>query len=81
MATRDPDQLTRKQIVQLAAAISANNMAVIAEGYMDIEDVKIKNLRYENKDNAEAFNMDVIKYWRNKNTHNQVQVRWSVSTI
>ena len=74
MTTSDPDQLTRKQIVRLAAAISADNMAAIAEGYMDIDDVTIKNLQYENKGQAQAFNRDIIKYWKCKNPHNQVQV-------
>ena len=38
----DTNQLTRKQIVRLARAISMNNMAAIAEGYMDIDDATIK---------------------------------------
>ena len=67
-------ELTRKQIVRLASAISANNMAAIAEGYMDIDDVTIKNLQYENKDNAEAFNREVIKLWKNQNPDDQIQV-------
>ena len=67
-------KLTRKQIVCLASAISANNMAAIAEGYMDIDDVTIKNLQYENKDNAEAFNREVIKLWKNQNPDDQIQV-------
>ena len=71
----DLDHLTRKQIVRLAAAISADNMASIAEGYMDIDDATIKNKKFENKDNAEAFNRDIIKHWMYKNPDNQVQVR------
>ena len=67
-------QLTRKQIVRLASAISAKNMAAIAEGYMDIDDVTIKNLQYENKDNAEAFNRAVIRLWKNQNPDDQIQV-------
>ena len=69
MATRgegDPDQLTPQQIVRLAAAISMNNMAAIAEGYMAIDDATIKNKKSENKDDAEAFNREIIKIWRNK---------------
>ena len=82
MATggEDPDQLTRKQIVRLAAAISANNLAAIAEGYMDIDDVTIKNLQYENKEQAQAFNRDVIKYWICKNQHNRVKVCLHIPT-
>ena len=77
----DGQQLTRKQIVRLGAAISADNMVAIAEGYMNIDDVTIKNIQYENKGQAEAFNRDVIKYWTHKNPDNQVQVRRSESEI
>ena len=58
----DSGQLTRKQIVRLAAAISADNMAAIAEGYMEISDEIIKNLQYENKGQAQAFNREIIKH-------------------
>ena len=64
------EQLTPKQIVRLAAAISANNMRAIAEGYMDIDDTTIKNLQYKNKDNAEAFNREIIRRWTSRNTGN-----------
>ena len=76
MATggEDPGQLTRKQIVRLAASISADNMQSIAEGYMDISPETIKNIRRD-ASNAEAFNRDVIRHWANKNPDNQVQVR------
>ena len=67
--------LTPRQIVRLAAAISANNMAAIAEGYMDISDETIKNKKYENKDSAEAFNREILKYWKNMNCGiNEVRV-------
>ena len=68
------DQLTNNQIVRLAAIISANNMAAIAEGYMGILSETIKNKKYENKDDAEAFNREIIRYWMNKNPDNQVEV-------
>ena len=71
---RKGQELTRKQIVSLGAAISAENMAAIAEGYMDISDETIKNLQYENKGQAEAFNREVIKLWKNQNPENQAQV-------
>ena len=67
-------QLTRKQIVHLAAAISADNMASIAEGYLDIDDTTIKNLQYENKDNAEAFNREIIRRWAKRHPDNQLEV-------
>ena len=68
-------QLTRKQIVRLAAVISVHKMAAMAEGYIDISDETIKNRKFENKDNAEAFNREIIKYWLNKNSgRNQIWV-------
>ena len=76
MAThQDPGRLTPRQIVRLAAAISADNMSAIAEGYMDISDETIKNKKFENKDDAEAFNREILKYWTYGNPDNQVQVR------
>ena len=64
MATNhDPGQLIRKQIVRLSGAISADNMASIVEGYLDISDETIKNKKYGNKDSTEAFNRDIIKHW------------------
>ena len=66
--------LSAQQIVHLAAAIPANNMAAIAEGYMDIDDVAIKNLQYENKDDAEAFNREIIRHWTKRNPENQLHV-------
>ena len=69
----DPDQLTRKQIVRLAAAISADNMESIAEGYMDISDETIKNIRRD-ASNSEAFNRDVIRHWMYRNPEHQVEV-------
>ena len=68
------EQLTSRQIVRLAAAISANDMAAIAEGYMDISGEEIRNKKYENKDDAQAFNREIIRYWRKKNPENQVEV-------
>ena len=63
-----------EQIVRLGAAIPANNMAAIAEGYMGISSVTIKNKKYENKDDSEAFNREIIRHWANKNPENQVKV-------
>ena len=70
--------LTQRQIVRLAVAISADNMAAIAEGYMDISNETIKNKRSENRDNAEAFNREVIRYWVNTNSGiDHVQVSYA----
>ena len=70
----DPNHLTPRQIVRLAAAISANNMTAIAEGYMGISDETIKNKKYENKDDAQAFNREIIKVWIYKNSGDYVKV-------
>ena len=67
--------ITPRQTVRLAAAISAGNMAAIAEGYMNISDETIKNKKFENKDDAEAFNREILKYWINQNSGpNQAKV-------
>ena len=74
MASKDDKhELTSRQIVRLARAISADNMASIAEGYMDISDETIKNIDRDTR-GSEAFNREIIKHWRNKNPENQVQV-------
>ena len=64
----DPGRLTPPQIVGLAAAISADNMAAIALGYMGISHATIKNLQHENKGEAQAFNTEIIKNWANRNS-------------
>ena len=73
-ARRDPDQLTRRQIVRLASAISADAMESIAEGYMNLSRVTLKNLWRENQGKAEAFSREIIRHWTYKNPHNQVKV-------
>ena len=70
----DTAQLTLRQIVLLASAISANDMPSIAEGYLDIDPVTIKNIRQDTSSSG-AFNRDIIRYWMYKNPWNQVQVR------
>ena len=69
-----PGQLTPNQIVRLAAAIPADKMTSLAEGYMDIDDATIKNLKYENRDDAEAFNREIIRRWANSHPDNQLKV-------
>ena len=76
MATNDKEGcLTPRQIVRLAAAISADNMTAIAEGYMGISPETVKNMQYENKAQTLALNREVIRYWVNKNSDiDQAQV-------
>ena len=59
-------QLTSQQIARLAGTIAAQKMAAIAYGYMDIRDGTIENLRFENKDDAEKFNREIILLWTKK---------------
>ena len=73
-ARRDPDQLTRRQIVRLASAISADAMESIAEGYMNLSSETLKNLRRENQGKAEAFSREIIRNWTYKNPDDQVKV-------
>ena len=75
MATGGEGRLTNNQIVRLARAISSRDMESIALGYLDFEDETIKNIKYENRDNMEAFNREIIRKWMHKNPEtNQVQV-------
>ena len=71
----NPRKLSSKQIIDLAAVIDAEQMESIAEGYLGIEHETIKNLKYENKHNAEAFNRSVIRHWMYANDPaDQIQV-------
>ena len=67
------DQITENQTVRLAAAISENDMMAIAEGYLDMEPEKVKNMK-QDASNSEEFNRKVIRHFRNQNPENQVQV-------
>ena len=64
------EQLTPRQIIRLAAAISADHMESIAEGYMDMDPDTIKNIRRD-ASNSEAFNREVIRHWTYRNPSNQ----------
>ena len=73
MATGASDQLTRRQIVRLGRAISADNMESIVEGYMDISNETVKNIKRD-ASNSEAFTRDIIRHWAYRNPENQVEV-------
>ena len=76
MATgADSTQLTQQAIVRLASVISTHHMTAIAEGYMDIDEEIIRNKKLENRDDAEAFNKEIIRYWMKRNPDSQRQVR------
>ena len=69
------ERLTNRQIVRLARDISADNMTSIAEGYMDIDNEMVKNIRRD-ESNSEASNRAILRYWANKHPDDQVQVGW-----
>ena len=76
MATHQYGQLSGSQIVRLSAAITIHAMESFAEGHLGISDATIKNLREQNKNNVEAVNKDLIKFWANRNSGpNQVKVK------
>ena len=74
-AERKQERLLPKQIVCLAAKISAHNMASIAIAYMGINQETVKNIRHDNS-NSEAFNREIIQTWANKTSGNQIQVKF-----
>ena len=75
MASKGNGKLSNRQRVRLASMISTQSMKSIAEGYFELNEPTVKNLESENKDDAEAFNREVIKKWEYMNPcDNQVQV-------
>ena len=42
-------------------------MKTIAEGYLDIAPETVKNIEDEKRGDTEAFNREIIRYWKNKN--------------
>ena len=75
MATGRNSILSDRKIVQLAPAIAAKDMKTIAEGYLDIAPETVKNIDDEKRGDAEAFNREIIRYWRNRNPgRDQVKV-------
>ena len=73
-ASHPSGQLTPRQVVRLAAAISDDNMVAIAEGYFVIPSRMIQNIKVENKDDVKAFNRELIRQWMNENPEDQQQV-------
>ena len=68
MATsEEPRQLTNLQMVLLGRAISSHNMESIALGYLKFDEETLKSLRYEHRENPEAFDRDILKRWAYRN--------------
>ena len=51
------------QIVHLVRCISCDAMESISLRHLGLENEKVKNLKSENRDNAEAFNHEIIRCW------------------
>ena len=76
MATEQKREiLTNRQIMLMAAQISAPNMGIIALEYMRLEKEMVDELEAENIEDKEAFKRAVIKKWANMNSDQQVEVR------
>ena len=62
------DRLTHQQILDLASCVFARDMKLIALGYLDLDEVTVKNLQYENEGDPQAFNHEILRNWANKNS-------------
>ena len=71
---RKEGRLYTEQIARLAAAISADNMASIAVGYMGFSLETVKNIR-QDEVKSQAFNREIIQSWANKTSGNRIQVK------
>ena len=76
MATGESQNISDKEIPisHLAAAISAQNMEAIAERYLSIDAATVRNIHYDNRWNAEAFNREILRHWAYKN-HGPDQIK------
>ena len=71
----DPSgQLTPRQIVYVAATISADDMETIAEGYMDISHQMVSDLRFNVRHSEVEFNRRILRIWIEKTPNYQKQV-------
>ena len=61
--------------MRLAKSVSAPDMESIALGHLDLDEETVNSLHYEYKDDFEAFNRDILRYWITQNPGpNQVKV-------
>ena len=75
----DPsDQLTPRQIVYVAATISADDMETIAEGYMDINHQIVYDLRLNLIHSDLEFNRRILRICIEKTANRQKQVSLKV---
>ena len=67
-------QLTNRQYMELASAISVRIMRKIALGYLDLSDSTIKNIETDHLGDAEAQSREMLRRWAYRNPGNQVKV-------
>ena len=76
MATNEKGKLlTNRQIMMVAASISADNMESIALRYFDFSKELIDSVKKDNGGDSEEISRSLIRKWANMNSENQVQVR------
>ena len=66
--------LTPRQLVLLANVIPVQEMIKIGEGFLGIDHTKIENIKFENRDDAEAISRQILRVWCYKHNSNQLQV-------
>ena len=75
MASKEHGELSNQQFVRLGLEISTPAMESLAEGYLGINDARIKSLKEQHKNNMDAFNRELIRDWLYRNPgENQVEV-------
>ena len=77
MQSTHEHQLTTSLRAVLARSISKISVAAIAVEHLGFDDETIENIRYETRDDCEAFNRKIFEKWANKTPgDNQKQVRF-----
>ena len=67
-------ELTEAMIVQLATAISVDVMEKIALGRFNISYGALRNIKSDERNNAQAVNREILRNWKYKNPDNQLKV-------
>ena len=68
------DQITNRQYMELASAISVRTMRKIALGYLDLSHSTIKNIEADHQGDVEAQSREILRKWAYKNPDDQVKV-------
>ena len=63
----DGGNLSDRQIVQLARAITTTDLEAIALEFFNINEETIKNLRSDHREDAQAFNRSILRNWAHRN--------------